>query len=256
MLVVFDIDGVVVCNGKMISQMQEVLKELNRKKIPYTFATGRSYLRCVESVGDILPTIPLILENGSKILQADGSMLKNFPLEYNSLEYIKTLLHSNCENIDYACFSSYDNLKYFFYAPSITRFNMNIKFCLTLTKCVDKFVDAAVANKCTQITICTKKREEIIVDDDRIEKSENNFLHIKEKGINKGMAVEVLSKYLSIPLNSVIVVGNDYNDIEMFRLNVREKILIVNNAVPNIDLIKYNVMKFNHNELVSYVYDL
>ena len=133
---------------------------------------------------------------------------------------------------------------------------MNIKFCLTLTKCVDKFVDAAVANKCTQITICTKKREEIIVDDDRIEKSENNFLHIKEKGINKGMAVEVLSKYLSIPLNSVIVVGNDYNDIEMFRLNVREKILIVNNAVPNIDLIKYNVMKFNHNELVSYVYDL
>ena len=42
----------------------------------------------------------------------------------------------------------------------------------------------------------------------------------------------------------------------MFRLNVREKILIVNNAVPNIDLIKYNVMKFNHNELVSYVYDL
>ena len=89
-----------------------------------------------------------------------------------------------------------------------------------------------------------------------LQKSENNFLHIKEKGINKGMAVEVLSKYLSIPLNSVIVVGNDYNDIEMFRLNVREKILIVNNAVPNIDLIKYNVMKFNHNELVSYVYDL
>ena len=255
MIVIFDIDGVVIKSGKIVYQIYDIFKELSRKNILYTFATGRSYLRCIEAIGEFRPTVPLILENGSKLLYPDGTVMLTYPLKFDSIEYTKRALYYYKEHIEFACFSSHDNLQYIFYSPSET-FDIDTIHHCTLTNNIDEFSNLALDNDCTQITIKLKNIVGSSISSKIIESSEGTFVHIKEKGVNKGAAVEVLARHLSISLDDIIVVGNDANDIEMFHLKVRGKICIKGNILHGIDMDAYNVVNLNHDELLSYINNL
>ena len=215
-------------------------------------------MRCIEIINNIIPTIPLILENGSKIMHSNGKILYNYPLNYTSLQYLKSILLLNENNINYLCFSSLDNAKYFFYTSKKHYHDLEkkIKYCLKLTTDIDEFLNYAFKNKCTQITIEVIDRGRFIDNDLRFEKSEKSFLHLKEKGVNKGSAIKNLAEYISIPLNDVIIVGNDSNDIEMFRLNVHDAIYVTDDAKPDRVLSAYATKIMNRRELFSYIDNL
>ncbi|MEG0327296.1 MAG: HAD family hydrolase [Erysipelothrix sp.] len=48
--------------------------------------------------------------------------------------------------------------------------------------------------------------------------SSSNYFEVTKKGANKGRALTYLSGYLEIPLNEILVIGDDSNDIAMFKV--------------------------------------
>lgn len=154
-MLILDIDGVISTDGKIAVEGVDAILNLKRKGISYTFATGRSYLRCMEIINGISPTVPLILENGSKIIYSNGETIFAYPLSNLSLQYLKLTLLLNSKKINYSCFPSLDNLKYFFYATSKYHdiLKEKIKYPLIITTDVNEFVDYALENQCTQITL-------------------------------------------------------------------------------------------------------
>ena len=47
--------------------------------------------------------------------------------------------------------------------------------------------------------------------------SQRFYLEVVQKGVNKGNALDYISKYLKIPLNEFIVLGDSENDVFMFK---------------------------------------
>lgn len=257
MLIIFDIDGVVSTNGEISAEIKKAITNLKDKNISYTFASGRSYLRCIEIIKSIAPTIPLLLENGSKIIKSNGEILYSYPLNHTSLKYLGSILHLNIDNVKYSCFSSLNNLKYYFYTSRKFYYNLKntIKYCSTITNNINTFIAYAIKNQCTQVTIEVKDRNSFIDTDFRFEKSEKSFLHLKEKRINKGSAILDLTKILSVPLSEIVVMGNDYNDVPMFSLNVAKKILVYEEKIDSA-LIPYATQLLKQNYIATFLNNL
>lgn len=79
---------------------------------------------------------------------------------------------------------------------------------------------------------------------------------MKEQNINKGFAITKLLEYLSMPLNDIVVVGNDLNDIEMFRLNIKEKILVSDSTIFQNELRLHATKILSQKELLTYIVNL
>ena len=85
--------------------------------------------------------------------------------------------------------------------------------------------------------------------------SENEFHSICNKGTNKGFGVEKLAKYCNLKLSDIVIIGNDMNDIDMFKLNCGLKIA-TGTVKPPEELLKLSSVYVPLNELPDYLYKI
>lgn len=76
--------------------------------------------------------------------------------------------------------------------------------------------------------------------------SSNRYMEFNGLGINKGRAVTMLAKKLGIPLNEVIAVGDNYNDVSM--LEIAGLSIVAQNGVPAAKSVADYVTTADHNE--------
>ena len=62
--------------------------------------------------------------------------------------------------------------------------------------------------------------------------SENEFHSICNKGTNKGFGVKKLAEICNVDLKDIIIIGNDLNDVDMFKLDCGYKIATGENLPP------------------------
>jgi hydroxymethylpyrimidine pyrophosphatase-like HAD family hydrolase len=63
-----------------------------------------------------------------------------------------------------------------------------------------------------------KLNNNIIIVNESSHLDEDPWFCVANKSASKGYALEYLSKYLSIPIQNTIAIGNDYNDVSMFQI--------------------------------------
>lgn len=115
----------------------------------------------------------------------------------------------------------------------------------------DKNVDIVLKKDIKQIMIISKYKELVkkyksfieqksnlcVVDSSREDKEELWFSIISNKA-SKGIALQKLAKYLNVPMENTIAIGNDKNDISMFE--VAGLSVAVSNAENDIkEIVKY-----------------
>lgn len=251
-LCIFDIDGVILTDKDSESKLIcEGIRDLNRRKISYTFCTGRSYYRALSVIENIGVDMPIIIENGSKIIDTSGNLLKESVL---TSERINTVIKKiDSVDINFATFSTSYNFLSCFYVPHPEKYRdfllSNKQFILDVTDDLGLFKCWAKKYKCTQITV---NMNGIMSELGTNNISDNSFVSYTNEFISKGNAIIDLAKTLNIPLKKIAVVGNDVNDISMFKQSVAIKVAVINTQTPE-ELIKLATHKVRANGLPNLI---
>jgi len=226
-VVFFDIDGCYFDKGVHQEYISKYLKE---KDIDIIFCTGRSYIRAKAVVSELeLKGMPLILENGSRIMEFDGKVLFNSPITddkiYDKLKEIDNNLIINGygdsidnqfitfkKTIDFINCETYQD--YGEFLAQCRKFELSRIILVLLTDQAKLIQENLIKNKIN----CTM--------------TDGNTLHITNKNISKRFGIEFCIKKFGYNLKNITIIGNDYNDIPSFTLNAKNKIAVIHDYSP------------------------
>lgn len=218
-LVVADCDGTILDSNKKIdSKLNTTIKQLNKKNILFTLASGRNIYLMKEIINELDIKLPVIINNGANIYQ-EGKMIEGYSLErnYNS-EICNSLMSQNFPFLAY----SENVVIYYSNHELLSGFKLKLKNKIQQIEVDDtmKFEDYEIY----KITVATnnvldiqniKKEIENRCPKISFKRSEGNLFTITNLQATKGNAVKSVAKMLNINTDEIMVFGDNYNDISM-----------------------------------------
>ncbi len=112
-LALFDIDGTIALHGVIPPSVITGLKHIQSLGYLTTVATGRSYVRAKEVLGEnfntiISPDSLIIIEHGTKIVDRNGSVVRADYFEPNEIEHVVAFTKANADMIKLVWFAPPD----------------------------------------------------------------------------------------------------------------------------------------------------
>ena len=222
-----DIDGVIYKNGKVNKDVIDLIDNSDNRLV---FCTGRGYTRCLDIVGEFLKKDSiLIVENGSKIVDYTGNIIYSKNISSKTKEVLKDIDYNQIESIIY---NSNDSNNYISFSKTPLKHIVK-----NYNKFLD-FYDEMLHQHFTQITVKFENDiyKNYFVDylnskNINVKKSED-YTIINEKNVSKKSGINEYIKKYKIEVSDTIVIGNDYNDIEMFKMNSGYKIAVKDEYTP------------------------
>ena len=218
-LVAFDMDGTLLNNAHQTSlDTIKVLRKLKEKKIISVICTGRS-LPGLSMFDQLLNlNMPMILYNGSLVLDQEKNILMayNLPLE----EAIKIWNFAKDNNANITLWS---NNKIYCNRINQHTLNYSERYCLPIEK-IDNFINFAQNNQISKM--CFNDTPENIINLKlKVKKIKNldvNYcisnpfmLEFFNKEASKANALKCLGEYYNIKPNQMMAFGDGENDIDM-----------------------------------------
>lgn len=229
-LIVSDIDGVIALEGVLEGRLVLVFARLQQADVFCTVATGRGYLRTKRCFGPHYePNCPMILENGGRICDATGTSTYTRPISRLTCQEVREFMTPRyVEAVDF--FQLHDHRYVLlrhpqFAEPSGTPF-LDESQIEARYDTVDAFVAHLNRTRCCKLTFFRRRNVKVpfpnIVNWSRNE----NYYTVMAWRISKGAALRRLCRQLRIPLESTLVAGNDFNDLELFGLPARWRVAV------------------------------
>ena len=218
-IMISDIDGTLVDNCQKISDInKKAINDFRRRGGLFTLATGRIEESVLRYYDELSIDIPVILYNGAKVVD----------LRTNTVLYEK-LLSANQAKTAALLVDNYP-LSPVFYSQGkavVKEMNSTIKIYSAkdgiIPEIVEEYsdIDFSAVTKILMIgdNSCfddfKEKYNSLCKEAPVFVQSESAYLEILPFGVNKGAAVSVLSDYLDIPVEEIICIGDNLNDLEM-----------------------------------------
>jgi Cof subfamily protein (haloacid dehalogenase superfamily) len=240
-LIVFDLDGTLLnSEGKIGEESIELIGKLQKLGIKFSFATGRLHSACVDYAAQLQIKFPLI--------SLDGSLIKSYPDDKTIFEssiparYIKKavklsdhlLLKIALCHADAIYYTEANSLipqmldKYGSY-EEVDSYDNYLSNTLELVVTGDyKQSIKAFANRMTfpytfGLNTSYYRSQS---------RGDLYYFEARKQGADKGTALKKLARYLGINITATAVLGDWYNDRELF--NAGGLKIAVANAVPEI----------------------
>ena len=234
-LLASDLDGTIVYNNEITKMDLEAVKELKQMNVKFVICTGKTYAM-TKDICNILEPVYGIFGNGTQImnLQTGDEIIRNSITNAQVMECLEIAkrydLHIHIytdnkiivqENLNYMAYRNYvlykDHVK-FEIVDSIEKYIKEqkpnvLKLILSGEKDLLK-VKKEIESKEKVTAIQIKKYGEYI---DKIVGREYEYLDIVPKHVTKYQALMQLSVYLHIPMEKIMTIGDNINDIEMIK---------------------------------------
>ena len=234
-LLASDLDGTIVYNNEITAMDLEAVKELKQMDVKFVICTGKTYVMR-EDIGNTLGTVYGIFGNGTQImnLQTGKEIIRNTITNAQVMDCLEIAKKHNLhihiytdnkiivqENLDYMAYRNYvlykDHVN-FEIVDSIEKYikeqNPNIlKLILSGERKLSK-IKREIESKDKVTAIQIKKYGEYI---DKIVGKEYEYLDIVPKHVTKYQALMQLSTYLHIPMEKIMTIGDNINDMEMIK---------------------------------------
>ncbi|MBU3113942.1 Cof-type HAD-IIB family hydrolase [Clostridium lacusfryxellense] len=226
---VCDMDGTLLNSNNAISKENEVaLKKLQEMGVEVIIATGRVDLMVKVYIKQLGLKGPVISCNGGLIRNiATGEILYSKVMDKIVVkEIIDYCMTSNVDFIIYTDEIIYSNKNNRLGKRYEDRNKLLSKEMQVPIKYVDKNIIENLDDiDALKVLLVCEKHEEVLVlekyfskyDDLTVVSSSICLLDIMAPNISKGNALEILSKKLGVDLSEIIVFGDNYNDMEMFK---------------------------------------
>ena len=232
-LISIDSDGTIRhSDGIITNKTKKVINDIIQNQHIVVICTARPRYHTLKISKEIGTERYLISSNGTEVF--DNINNKTIYVSYLPKDVIKKIYYDIVEKKIRAIFVS-DNMEY------ATQFIRNDSQVLLNDQNVNELFNKDIK----QIMIIGKAKNKIqkyqkIVEKEYglniIDSSEDNdgemWFSIISKDASKGIALEKLAKYLNIPIENTIAIGNDKNDVSMF--NVAGLSVAVANASDDI----------------------
>lgn len=224
-LIATDMDGTLLNDVKEISPRNLVaIKEANQRGIKTVLATGRpikGVQKYIEQLGLTGPDEFVLTYNGAYVQNLNGEVLVEHTLEYADFlkwDYLTNLYRSNvhAETLHHF-YTTSQNLNQFITAESfLTEMPIRVRTARELDPQI-KISKLMVTDFPEFLNEFIKKVPEKYFNEYQISQSEDFFLEINNKQASKGCGVYELAAKLNIKPEEVMILGDQGNDLSMFK---------------------------------------
>ena len=221
-IIFIDSDGTLRDSSGVISErVKKAIQENIKKGNKIIISTSRPRYQIIKVVEEVLADDIVISSNGSEIYDSKNKrIIFNSFIEYDELiklveyAYLKDIrLILTMDDYDYVTKdirnSNQKLLNKNDYKNELI--NCNVKQCM--------FIDKN-SNEIFKLKDILSKNDKLNIVDESNEKSKccEKWFSIVNSNCSKGNALKILIKYLNVPIENTIAIGNDKNDISMFEV--------------------------------------
>ena len=237
-VVFVDIDGTIRNNNKEITQeTKEAIKNIVAKGTKVVICTGRSRDYAIEVSKEALASPYVIASDGAYVYDYHDKLdLYTNEINKTTLEEIYTIAKRYNVNItaDTTTGQYTDNRSE--KSPSVTY--------------KENFLEYVLQEKIIHIHLTSKNSTDIKLGFDGVYQFQDNyFIFIANPTSNKGDGINNFCKALNIPLKETVGIGDDFNDIAMFKMVGQS--VAMGNAYPDIKEICNCITDTNENNGVA-----
>ena len=242
-IIVTDLDGTILTNGNVSSEISTIFNKLHKLGVPVTFATGRSKIPASKFAKLLNLKLPYICSGGSIISdpetevdlyqkEIDDDTFKNIINDVNEFKNLNTALYS-LENI-------YVQNEFKWIVDYSLRQNIKLIKTDNLNKINNKTVLLIIGDPSDtdKITKKLKNRFSNLVE---INKTFDNLCEVSSLEGNKLNSTKVLLDLLKLTSSDLFYFGDGEADIELLKyakygLAVKES--VANNKLPDLNTIE------------------
>lgn len=234
-LIASDLDGTIIDNKHSIPEANiKAINDLQKANIPFVVCTGKTYSISKDICKDLNATYG-IFGNGSQIIDLtnEEEILRKF-LNFDEIDFCFSIIkkynlhvHAYTENSIITTNLEYMDLRNSILFPNKINFEI-----------VDSVFDYIQKQKVTVFKLILSSNSNLSLIKDELEKTSNltithilktgkykdkiinkeyEYLDISPLNVTKGKALEILSQYLELNKDNILSIGDNINDIDMFR---------------------------------------
>jgi len=220
-LCVFDVDGTLpMVNAGCIDKegIARISAMLQNNQIMKTAATGCGHLRMsllFNGMKFVSPEAPLILENGSRIVQMDGTVLLEHPMDEDEVEFLIETMENQLHLLDFASFfpTALDKARFLLWSEEGRRLAQG-GFVGGKTVDPDKFYEWIRSE--SRLTHVLLRSMQMLALNGLQAEPGGLFSNVTTKGIDKCSGVKTVLNLLGIAPDEAVFAGNDCNDRSVF----------------------------------------
>lgn len=254
-LIVSDVDGTLLNHENEIGDYTaEIIKKLRAKNILFTLATQRIYSSLTDIIEKLKIDIPVISVNGAYIRSKDGQVLNRSVLKSKQVLKAIELSDNTFVRIALCC----DDEIVFTDSNSIIKdFMKRANTTYTLVDSYDNYLDNTL-----EIIMMGSEKHDVKRIYSKMKFPYTIGLRIKyfksatlqgyynlevlKKGISKKTGLQHLANHLGLKKNEVLVMGDWYNDRDLFEFGGLN--IALQNAVPELKAKANYITEFTNDE--------
>ena len=216
-----DVDGTVVTKDKVITARAiDAVRRMREKGIIFTVTSGRPPRGLRMLVEPLGLTMPMAAFNGGVIVLPDLSVLDERTLPDYLLPGLVETMESH--GLDVWLYSATDWYVRSRKAPRVDREASTVQFEPTVVPSFDKVLSGivkvvGVSDDHPRVAACEAVLQQEYGTQVSAARSQPHYLDVTHPAANKGTVVERLSRYLKIPLEQIATIGDQLNDVLMFK---------------------------------------
>jgi len=236
-LIASDLDGTIISSNNSISENNiKVIDSLQKRHIPLVICTGKTYAISKDICKNLHADFG-IFGNGSQIINlstGDEILRKALTFEeinscFSVVQNQNLHIHAYTEDSIITTNLSYMDLRNYMLFPDklkIEIVNSVLDYIKTNNSSILKLVVSSpfsLSNvkedleKQTKLTVNHISKTGIYKD--IIINKEYEYLDISPNNVSKGTALQILSDYLNLKKENILSIGDNINDIDMFRVS-------------------------------------
>ena len=254
-LIVFDLDGTLLnSNGEIGEKSIKLIKELKKKGVRFTFASGRLHSAIVHHAKTLDLETPLISLDGSIIKSLDDNIIFE---SYIPAKYVKRAVN----------LADYYMLKIALcHADAIYFTETNSMIPDLMEKFGAKYVEVdsydSYLNNTLEIVMVGEYKGTVKQVVKKLSfphafgldvsfykshrKGDIYFFEARKRGVSKGKGLTRLAKHLKLNIHEIAVIGDWYNDLQLFKTDALK--IAMANAVIDIQNLADLVTKKTNDE--------
>ena len=219
--VLTDVDGTLVTKDKVLTpRALQAVRQLRDRGIVFTITSGRPPFGMRMLVEPLGLTMPMAAFNGGVIVLPDLSILDERQLPDYVLPALVDMIQAH--GLDVWLFRSTDWCVRSPNAPRVSRETSNIQCPPVVVPNFDGVLTGVVkivgvSDDHPRVAACEAAVQKEFGAQVSAARSQPHYLDVTHPTANKGVVVERLSRYLKIPMDRIATLGDQPNDVLMFR---------------------------------------
>jgi len=220
-LFIADVDGALVTKDKILTdRARKAVQDLHDAGIQFAITSGRPPRGMKMLVAPLDLQNPIAGFNGGMFVKPDLTIIEQHTIPKEIVpQIIETI---NKHDLDVWVYKGNDWYIQKKDAPHVDREEWTVKFPPTVVKSYDDLYDGAIkivgiSDDLDAVARCEKDAQAQFGDKVSAARSQPYYLDVTNPDANKGHVAEWLSKRLNIPMNEIATIGDQPNDVLMFK---------------------------------------